>query len=156
MFTSQGFRRRFAGLRFLAPRAERAALLMALVIPACAMSAEEGQTGGDEAMTASAELTPTIRFRVTNAGGTVAFSPDGARLATGSAGQEQAKILAVNNGGIAQTLRVEGAPDAASYSRDGAFIAIGTRANNQNLSLFRASTASSSFKNRRTTTAPPP
>ena len=134
-----------SGLRVLASRRKGAALFMALALPACAVATEAGQAA-DETATASSALAPTIRFTAANAGGTVAFSPDGTRLATGSGGQEQAKILATSNGAVAQTLVVEGSPDAASYSVDGTFLAIGSAGFNQNLRLFRVATGQLVFQ----------
>jgi WD40 repeat protein len=111
------------------------------------MSAEEGQSSAaEETNTASAALRPTIRWTAQAAGGTVAFSPDGARVATGSAGQEQAKLLAASNGAVVQTLAVEGPPNAAAYSRDGRFIAIGTALNVLNLTVYDLTTETLLFQ----------
>jgi WD40 repeat protein len=113
---------------------------MALALSACAVSAEGTQTGSDDPGAAASALLPTIKFTATAAGGTVAFSPDGARLATASGGQEQAKVLSTTNGAILQTLAVEGSPDSISYSRDGHFVAIGSAGFNQNLAVYDLTT----------------
>jgi WD40 repeat protein len=120
-------------------------LTLALAMAGCAVSAEE-QAQADEAATASSALAPTIRWTAANAGGPVAFSPDGTRLATAAGGQELMKLLAIGDGSVAQTLVVEGSPDAAAYSRDGALLAVGTSAFNQNLSLFRVATGQLVFQ----------
>jgi hypothetical protein len=105
MLTSQEMRVRvISGLRIFAARAENASLIMALALSACAVSAEGTPTGSDDPGAAASALLPTIKFTVTAAGGTVAFSPDGARLASASGGQEQAKVLSTTNGAILQTL----------------------------------------------------
>jgi WD40 repeat protein len=141
MLTSQNRGVRIArGLRGFTARAENASLIVALALSACAMSAEDAPTATDDPGVAASALTPNIKFTATAAGGTVRFSPDGTRLATGSAGQEQAKVLSTANGAVLQTLAVEGAPDSISYSSDGHFVAIGSAGFNQNLTVYDLTT----------------
>lgn len=115
--------------------------IMVLIASGCAANVGDGSAVDVDSEALS--QAPSLRWSVSNAGGPVAFSPDGASVATGAFGTVQ--TLATATGAQKKTYDIRGSANAVAFSRDGSLLLTGSSSSPLNLRLFRVSDGSQVF-----------
>jgi WD40 repeat protein len=119
-------------------------VLLVSALSACAAPVDRADQSQTQVSSEALSATPALIWSVNNAGGPVAFSPDGKMLATGST-QDVVQTLATSDGHQIKTYRVRGVTKAAAFSLDGTLLLEGSSSTPLNMRLYRVADGSQVF-----------